>query len=125
MRSMATILGLVVALGGGYVVYDKYMTRTNLTQTPPQEQIDVIGIRAGLLSIGQAERLYLVTHGNYGTLDQIRQENPTIATDQRGYVISLAVDGSGGFTATATPVDANKANWPTLTMDETMQVVQR
>lgn len=126
MRSVATILGLVIALGGGYWLYQTYMTQGNLAQAPPQQQIDFVGIRSDLLAVGQAERQYLVTHGTYATLDQIRGESlATVSTEQRGYTFSVAVDGSRGFTITATPSDANKAGWPTFAIDETMQITER
>jgi hypothetical protein len=37
----------------------------------------------------------------------------------------VVVDGNQGFTVTATPSDPNKTGWPTLAMDQTMQVTQR
>jgi hypothetical protein len=123
MRSVATVLGLLVALGGVYFVYQRSVTQGPLAQAPPQQQIAVVGVRSELLAIGQAERQYLVTHATYGTLDELLGERlMTGGADQRGYVFSVAVDGSRGFTATATPADASKAGWPTLTINETMLI---
>jgi len=123
MRSVASILGLLVVLGVGYVVYQKSMTQGPVGQAPPQQQIDVVGIRSELLTIGQAERQYLVTHSAYGTLDQLQDDRLlTSGANERGYVFSVAVDGSRGFTATATPSDPSKAGWPTLAINETMQI---
>jgi len=123
MRSVASILGLLVVLGVGYVVYQKSMTQGPVGQAPPQQQIDVVGIRSELLAIGQAERQYLVTHSAYGTLDQLQDDRLlTSGANERGYVFSMAVDGSRGFTATATPSDPGKAGWPTLAINETMQI---
>jgi hypothetical protein len=123
---MATIVGLVVALGAGYFVYQTYMARTNLAQAPPQEQIDVIGIKSDLLAIGQAERQYLVMHETYGTVEQLRGESLlNFGAERRGYLLSVAVDGSRGFTITATPADADKVGWPAFAMNETMQITER
>ena len=123
MRSVASILGLLVVLGVGYVVYQKSMTQGPVGQAPPQQQIDVVGIRSELLAIGQAERQYLVAHSAYGTLDQLQDDRLlTSGANERGYVFSVAVDGSRGFTATATPSDPSKAGWPTLAINETMQI---
>ena len=81
---------------------------------------------SNLLVIGQAERQYLLMHGVYGTLEQLRQDSLlTGGAELRGYLFAVAIDGSRAFSVTATPNDANKAAWPTLTMDETMQVTQR
>jgi hypothetical protein len=113
MRSGVSILGLVMTLGCRQAA-------------PPQQQIDVVGIRAELLAIGQAEGRYLVEHSTYATLDQLQQDSLlTGAADRRGYVFNVAVDGSRGFTVTATPSDADKKGWPTLAMDQSMQVTER
>ena len=93
---------------------------------PPQQQIDVVGIKSELLAIGQAERQYFVTHSTYGTIDELEQDKLLVGgANRRGYVFTVQVDGSQGFTATAAPQDADKQNWPTLSMDQTMQVSQR
>jgi hypothetical protein len=113
MRSGVSILGLVMALGCR-------------PAAPPQQQIDVVGIKAELLVIGQAEGHYLVEHSTYATLEQLQQDSLlTGGADRRGYVFSVAVDGSRGFTVTATPSDADKKGWPTLGMDQSMQVTER
>jgi hypothetical protein len=113
MRSGMSILGLVMTLGCR-------------PAAPPQQQIDVVGIKAELLVIGQAEGHYLVEHSTYATLDQLQQDSLlTGGADRRGYVFSVAVDGSRGFTVTATPADADKKGWPTLGMDQSMQVTER
>jgi hypothetical protein len=113
MRKAATILGLVLTAGCSQ-------------PAPPQQQIDVVGIRSELLVIGKAEGQYLVAHSAYGTLDQLKEDNLlTGGADRRGYTFSVDVNGSQGFSVTATPSDPDKKNWPTLAMDQTMQVVQR
>jgi hypothetical protein len=113
IRSGLMILGLVATLGCRQA-------------PPPQQQIDVVGIRSELLAIGQAEGRYLVAHSTYGTLEQLQQDELLAsAPDRRGYVFDVAVDGNRGFTVTATPSDPNKKGWPTLAMDQTMQVTER
>lgn len=125
MRSMATIVGLVVALGGGYFFYQTYLAQDNFAQAP-QQQIDIVGIRSALLAIGQAERQYLVAHATYGTLEQLRDGGLlTVGAEQRGYIFSVAIDGSRGFTITAAPSNSNKLGGPTLAINETMQITER
>jgi hypothetical protein len=93
---------------------------------PPQQQIDVVGIRSELLVIGQAEGHYLAEHSTYATLEQLQEDSLlSDAADRRGYRFSVAVDGSQGFSVTATPSDAGKKGWPTLAIDQTMQVTER
>ena len=125
MRAFA-ISGLLLALGVGYFVYTRSLTTAGGAQAPPQQQIDVVDIRANLLNIGQAERIYAAAHGAYGTLEQLQQDGPpAIPTENRGYVFSVVVDGVRSFRVTATPTDPDKAGWPTLEIDETMTVTQR
>jgi hypothetical protein len=122
----AAILGLVIALGVGYFVYDGSLTQGTVAQAPPQQQIDEVSIRTQLQTIGQAERQYLVAHSTYGTLEQLQQDNLVLgALNQRGYTLSATVDGSRGFTVTATPTDPDRAGWPTLAIDETMVISSR
>jgi hypothetical protein len=127
MRAAAGFLGIVAALGAAYFVYDAQLTRPGAAgAAPPQQQIDVSGVRASLLQIGQAQRIYLVAHGAYGTLDQLRADGaPHLGGDQRGYVFDVQPNGAQGFTATAAPADSARAGWPTLTLDETLQVTTR
>ena len=93
---------------------------------PPQQQIDTVGIRSELLVIGKAEGQYLVAHSTYATLEQLLQDSLlTGGADRRGYTFKVEVNGSQGFSVTATPSDPGKKGWPTLVMDETMQVAER
>jgi hypothetical protein len=118
--------GVVIALGVGYFVYSNSLTTAGGTQVPPLQQIDVVDIRANLLTIGQAQRTYLAAHGSFGTLEQLNQDGPpAIPTENRGYRFNAVVDGARSFKVTATPADPNKAGWPTLVIDETMTIVSR
>jgi hypothetical protein len=126
MRSLATIVGLIVVLGAGYFVYRAQVANTGMNEASPQTQIDVTSIRSQLLTIGQAERQYVIAHGAYGTLDQLREDGPaTLGTEDRGYVFNAEPDGSRSFMVTATPTEPNRIGWPTLSIDETMRITQR
>jgi len=127
MKAATGFLGIVLAMGAALYLYNAQLTSaTGGATAPPQEQIDVTGIRMALLEIAQAERIYVTAHGAYGTLEQLRAEGaPALGTDRRGYVFQLDINGSQSFKATATPTDANKQGWPTLTIDASMQVAER
>jgi hypothetical protein len=127
MKAAVGFLGIVLAMGAVLYLYNAQLTgASGGGAAPPQEQIDVTGIRMALLEIAQAERIYVTAHGAYGTLEQLRAEGaPALGTDRRGYVFQLDIDGSQSFKATATPTDANKQGWPTLTIDASMQVAER
>ena len=124
MKASAGVLGIVLALGAAFYLYNAQLTRAGGgAAASPQEQIDVTGIRMALLEIAQAERTYVAAHGAYGTFDQLRAEGaPALGTDRRGYTFQLELNGSQAFKATAAPTDANKAGWPTLTIDASMQI---
>jgi len=93
---------------------------------PPQELIDVVGIRAELLQIARAEQSYLAMHSMYGTLEELQMEHLLVdAPDRRGYAFSLSISGTDGFVVTASPADSGKTNWPTLTIDQTSQITEK
>ncbi len=119
-------LGILLAAGTAFYLYNAQLTRGGAGTASPQEQIDVTGIRMALLEIATAERTYVAAHGTYGTLEQLRAEGaPALGTDRRGYVFQLELNGSQNFTATARPTDSNKQGWPTLSVDASMQVSER
>ena len=107
------LISVVLALGTAYFVYSAQVTQSGAVTAPPQQQIDVTGIRAALLEIGQAERMYVNAHGAYGTLEQLRAEGaPELGTERRGYAFDVATNGAQAFKATAKPTDPGKSNWP-------------
>lgn len=117
------ILGVVIALCVGLYLYQR-----NLQEVPegsPQQQIDTVAIRQRLLAIGQTERQYQATNGKFATLEEL--DNAQLlpgGTEQRGYSYTAEISGSG-FTITATPTASDKADWPTLSIDNTMQVTEK
>lgn len=126
MRIFA-ILGVVIALGVGIYLYERSAASLPAgAGESPTAQIDTVAIRQRLLTIAQTERQYQATNGTYATLEQLSQDGLLPGgTEQRGYRFTAVVNGSRGFTITATPVDANKAGWPTLVVTESMQVTEQ
>ena len=93
---------------------------------PPAEQIDVVSIRAELMQIARAEQRYLVMYSKYGALEELQKEQLLVdAADRRGYTFTVAINGTDGFTVTAAPADPAKTAWPTLTIDQTLQVSEK
>jgi hypothetical protein len=119
------LISLVLVLGVGYWVLQQSAT-VGSSQASPQEQIDVVSIRQQLLVMGQAERQYLASHGAYATLEQLEQDDllPN-GSASRGYAFTALVNGADGFTITASPTDTEKAEWPTLAIDERMRVTEQ
>ena len=124
MRAAFSLLGVVIALAIGYYLITAQLSPRENSPVQPQRQIDLTGVRSDLLSIGQAERLFLASHGSYGTLDQLQQDGSLSfsGSSRRGYDYSIQVDGGTHFAVTATPSDPTKSGWPTLTIDETLEV---
>ena len=117
------LLGVVIVLGVGLFLYQR-----NIEEIPegnPQQQIDTVAIRQRLLTIAQTERQYQATNGKYATLEELAADQllPGGMT-QRGYTYSAEI-GMTGFTITATPTAEDKADWPTLSIDESMQVKEQ
>jgi hypothetical protein len=127
MRKVGGLLGLVIALGIGYFIFKTQMMQGPTHGAPPKQVIDVVGVKNDLISIGQAERMYMASHGTYASLDQLQQEGTLAISNgsRRGYAYSVGFQGGRHFQVTATPTDPAKKGWPTLTMDETMEVQQQ
>ena len=126
MRSAAGVIGILAMLGTGYFLYNRQLTGATAGMASPQEQIDLTAVKASLLEIAQAQRIYVNAHGAYGTLDQLRADGPPhLGSERRGYVFRVEPRGATGFQATAAPADGTKPGWPTLSIDATMQVVSR
>lgn len=79
---------LVVALIAAFI-YKSYLSQS---QTPgiatPIQTIDVVGVKNDLLSIAQAERMYLAEHGSYASLSDLTTSG----------AMSLAKTGRDGYT---------------------------
>jgi hypothetical protein len=127
MKKVGGLIGLVIALGIGYFIFKAQYTTGPVGGAPPKEQIDVVGVRSDLLAIAQAERMYLASNGTYVSLEQLQKDGGLTfsGTNRRGYDYVAEVDDGQHFRITATPVDPAKANWPTLSIDENMQITQQ
>ena len=127
MKAIASVLGLVIVLAIVWMVIKTQFTQGPTGGAPPKQVIDVVGVKTDLLAIAQAERLYLASHGSYASLDQLQQDGAISfsGSNRRGYNYTAEVDDGQHFKVTAKPFDPAKANWPTLTIDETMQITQQ
>jgi hypothetical protein len=126
VKGLSALVVLALALGAGYLVYQNYATQAGLVDQPPQQQIDVVGVESDLRSMANAERQLMATRGTYATLEELEREGLLVGgTERRGYSYTAQIDGTSGFTITAEPIDPDKADWPTLTIDETMEIVRQ
>jgi hypothetical protein len=126
MRAALGLIGLIITLGIGYMIYTSQIQHISQDK-PLRQQLDLVAIKADLLSLAQAERLYLATNGSYAPLDQLRRSNMmnTFPPEGRsGYQYAAEVDGADHFQITASPADASMQGLPTLSIDETINVTQ-
>ena len=127
MRSGGALLGLVIVLGIGYYLYRPSLEPNPGEKVSPIQQVDVTGVKSDLLSIAQAERLYLTGHSAYGTLEELQQDGLLnfSGRQRRGYNYAAEIDGASHFKIIAAPAEPAKAQWPTLSIDDTMTITQQ
>lgn len=117
------LLAVIIVLGIGLFMYKRSIEA--LPGGSPQETVDTVAIRQRLLTIAQTERQYQATNSKYATLEELEKADLLPGgMEQRGYTYSAEISGTS-FTITATPTAADKAAWPTLSINETMQVTER
>lgn len=124
MRAILGIVGLLAVLVVGYFIYSAQIGPVTKDKSPVQ-QINLVAVRSDLLSLAQAERLYLATNGSYAGLEELRRSgnvNPFPEQIRRGYVYSVEVDGARHFRITARPSDSSRTDLPTFSIDEGMQI---
>ncbi len=127
MRSGAALLGLVIVLGIGYYFYRQSLEPVSGEKLSPLQQVDITGVKSDLLGIAQAERLYLSNHSSYGTLEELQQDGSLNfgGTNRRGYDYAAEIDGASHFKITAHSTRNDNMNWPTLSIDETLTIIQQ
>lgn len=127
MRATFGLLGLVITLAITWFIIKTQYSSGPAAMQPPAEIIDVVGVKGDLLAIGQAERLYLASHGSYASVDQLQQEGSITfgGSNRRGYNYTADIDGGQHFKVTAAPADPSKSTWPTFTVDENMEVASQ
>ena len=124
MRVVGSLLALLTVLAIGYFILKTQFAKGPQQGAPPVQQVDAIGVTTDLEAIAQAEKMYLASHGAYATVDQLHEEGSITfsPSDRRGYNYAADLDDGQHFRVTARPVDPSKQGWPTLTIDDTMQV---
>ena len=127
MKAVAGIIGLVLALAIVLFIYKAEFTQGPAGGAPPEQTIDVTGVRSELLALAQAERLYMASNGSYEDQDQLQKDASKTFADgaRRGYSFAVTVDDGRHFKITATPSDPAKQGWPALAIDDTMQISQQ
>jgi Tfp pilus assembly protein PilE len=131
MKGFVSIL-LTAAIGLGiYMYYLKQAAPAPgmvVTQAP-----SLVGVKNDLVAIAQAERMYYVQNGSYTDLSTLASSGTmNIArTSRDGYTYTAEATGAS-FTVTAqytappapNPAGVTPPHWPTLSIDQTMEIHQ-
>ena len=127
MKAAGMIVGMLIVVAIIWFVVKTQFSQGPTGTQPPAQTIDVVGVKSDLLAIAQAERMYLASHGSYVSIDALQQDGSLTfsGANRRGYNYTAEVDDGQHFKITAKPADPAKADWPTLSIDETMQVTQQ
>lgn len=125
MRSVLSLLIVLVIAFGIYYLYSKQLSPAS--GGSPAENISTTGVKADLLSIAQAERVFFAQNGRYAALAELTSSGAlSVPRNVRdGYTYSVETS-EVGFTVTArfasSEGGSSAARRPTLVIDQTMQV---
>lgn len=125
---MRAIIGLLIAAVIAFAAYRLYLSQavpegktTTITQT-----INLTGVKNDLLAIAQAERAYMASNGRYASMDELLSSGSLAMSRpaRDGYEYTLATTSSG-FTITARYTRTSELSYPTMVIDQTMQIRQQ
>jgi hypothetical protein len=125
---MRALVAVLVACGVIFAVYHYYFQKMPTTDqgTAPTQAISLTGVRGDLLQIAQAERGYIALNGHCASMTDLTSSNSLSMSrpERDGYSYSIECSG-GDFTVTARHAAAPEGSpirYPTLAIDQTMQV---
>jgi uracil DNA glycosylase len=124
---MRALVGLLIAAVITFAAYRLYLSRAAPVGTSVATQaITLTGVKNDLLAIAQAERAYLAQNGRYASFDELVSSGAlTMSRPGRDpYAYSIEASGSS-FAVTARYTGPPGLNYPTLTIDQTMQIRQQ
>ena len=125
MRALISLILAALIAAGIYWLYIRQVQPAGPGSAPTQA-ISLTGVKNDLNAIAQAERAHQAQTGSYATLDELissgelRMQKP----ERDGYVYTVETSGTG-FTVTARhPAGSGDVRWPTLVVDQMMQIRQ-
>jgi len=124
---MRALISIVIALVIAFGIYRLYLTRVQPEGhgTAPTQAITITGVQNDLLAIAQAERLYLAEHGSYASLEELISSGALLMQKpgREGYTYSVETSANS-FTVTARYSGPPGQRYPTLAIDQTMQILR-
>ena len=123
VRFLKNLLGLLLTLGVGYVMYQRDVADGSVGDPPAA--IDTTAVQERLTTIAKAEWQFHAEHNTYATLEELASNDQMQGGPvQYGYHF-IATPSANGFHITATPIDEDIPDWPTLVIDETLQITEQ
>jgi len=131
MRSLASIL-ITLAIVFGLVILGLYYIKRlepGGSGSAPTRAISITGVQSDLLAIAQAERIYFAQNNSYASLGELTASGALglARAGRDGYTYSVET-APEGFTViaryTGQPGDPPGTHYPTITVDQAMQVRQ-
>lgn len=125
---MRPLAGVLLAAALLFAVYKYYMKELPATDkgTAPTQAISLVGVRAQLLEVAEAERAYVALNGKCGSLDELVSASsfPLSRPGGEGYSYTIECSGEDfNVTARHAPAPADSPiRYPTLAIDHTMEV---
>jgi hypothetical protein len=124
MRSLGSMVGLLVFAVIGLLTYKFYFSRTDATGAgTPTQQIDSIGVRTDLLGIAKAESTYQVEHNTYTSLDELVSSGALSMkkTSRDGWVYDVQ-PSDNTFLVIAHCPTTTQPGCSSLEIDQTMEI---
>lgn len=122
---MRAILGLLVvlAIALGFYYFYFQTSRPGGEGTSAVQAISTTAVKNDLIAIANAERMHLSEKGSYATLEELIESGELKMEKPRreNYVYTVETSGSG-FTVTARYDGPPGLRYPTLVIDQTMQI---
>lgn len=124
MRSMASMIGLLVVALIAALVYKYYFsTLKSSGGGTPKQVINIVGMKNDLIGIAQAERLYQAQNGSYASLDQLKSGGVLAinSSGRDGYTYDVETSGEGFRAVAHCPASTSPGCFDWV-VDQTMEV---
>jgi hypothetical protein len=124
MRALVALILAALIAAAGYWLFIR-QAQPGDEGSAPTQAISLTGVRNDLNAIAQAERTHQAQTGSYASLDELVRSG-ALTMERRGrdgYTYSVEVSGHT-FTVTARHSGAEGVRYPTLVIDQTMQIRQ-
>jgi hypothetical protein len=122
-KHLFNVLGLVVILGVGYVMYRRDVADGMVGD--PIAASDTTAVQEHLITLAKAQWQFHVEHGTYATLEQLANNDQLQGGPVRYGYHFIATASATGFHITAIPLDDDMSDLPTFEIDETLRITEQ